>query len=650
MKKHQKQIHESTHCCHEQHHHEEDCCHHHHEEHGKKESILLLGRVLLTITFLVLSFFVKDVLQIILLSLSYLMISYDVLYRAIINIIHGEFFDENFLMGLASLTALIVSFVRPQAGIDGYDGVLVILLYQIGEFLQDLAVDKSKKSITDMMKLDIDKVIRIKDDNEEVIEGNDIVVGDILLIKPGEKIPTDGIVVKGSSSINTSSLTGESKPMNVYEQDKVLSGCINNDGVIYIQALTTMDNSTSSKVMKVIQEASKNKAKSEKFITKFAKVYTPIVILISLIVIFIIPLFLGFKEYFTTYLYKGLAIMVISCPCALVISIPLSYFLGIGKSAKSAILVKGSNYLEILSKVDLIAFDKTGTLTKGIFSVSMVHSNNEKLMGDILYSCEKKFTHPIAKSITDYYQNKAQEIEVFNIKNIPGYGITGTYDNQSVYIGNEKLLKEKKIIFDKVESFGTIIYVAFKDELLGYVLIEDTLKEDAFSSISNLNKHYQLALISGDNEQIVKKVSNELGIKDYYSETLPEEKVKIINHLKETNMVAYVGDGINDAACLLNANCGIAMKSLGSDIAVTASDVVIMDDKISSVNNAISISKKTMKIVIENIIFSIFVKVLVMVLAMFIYLPMWVAIIADVGVCILAILNSLRIMYGKNNA
>lgn len=647
-------------CCHDQKHHHDDCddddddgcgcgCCHNHDSDGdeKKERIILICRALVTIILLVASFFVGNIASMILLIIAYLVISYDVLYRAIRNIFKKNFFDEHFLMSIASLTALVVSFVSPNSGIDAFDGVLVILLYQIGEFIQDLAVDKSRHSITDMMKLDVDKVIKIEDGKEIEIDANAIKENDILVIKPGETIPVDGIIVKGSSTINTSSLTGESKPLDVYENDKVLSSCINNDGLIHIQALTTFSNSTSAKVMKVIKDASKNKAKSEKFITKFAKYYTPIVIIISLIVMFILPLILGFKDNFMTYLYKGLAIMVISCPCALVISIPLSYFMGIGRSAKNAILVKGSSYLEILSKIDVVAFDKTGTLTKGSFSVTKVKSKDEILMSELLYSCEKNFTHPIAISITKYYQDKVKEVNIENLKNIPGYGLKCLYNDKEVIIGNEKLLKENKISFESITNNKTIVYVAYDNNYLGYVIIEDTLKDDAIESINELNKKYEVALISGDNKQIVEDVANNLNIKKYYYETLPEDKVNVIDSLKTDKKVVYVGDGINDAACLLKADVGIAMKSLGSDIAISASDIVVMDDKISSINKSIGISKKTMKIVVENIVFSISIKVLIMILTMFIYLPMWVAIIADVGVCLIAILNSLRIMYGK---
>lgn len=632
------------------HHHEDGCnCHHHHGKNKKKHQLILMIRVIFSLIILVVSFFInQELIKSIFLVVSYIIIAYDIIFYAFKNLFKGKLMDENFLMTIASLTALIVHFINKDVNIDAFDGVLVILLYQVGEFFQHLAVDKSKDSISKMMDLDIDNVIKIIDNNEEIIDINDIKVDDILLIKPGKKIPVDGIIVEGSSSLNTASITGESKPIEVYKNDKVVSGCINNDGVLKIKAISTTKNSTTAKVKKIIDEASKNKSSSEKFITKFAKIYTPIVILLSLCVIFIIPLILGFKENFITYLYKGLSIMVISCPCALVLSIPLSFFIGIGKCAKEGILVKGSNYLESLSLVDLIAFDKTGTLTKGTFNVNKIESNNKELMETLLYSCEKNFLHPISVSISNYLMNKVKEVKIENLINIPGYGIKGSYENKEILIGNYKFLKEHNIEVPSIHECGTIVYVSYDNAYLGYVLITDCIKEDADETLKKLNKKYQIYLISGDNKEVVLKVANELNIKNVYYETLPEDKLNIINKLKEKNRVAYVGDGINDVACLLASSCGIAMKSLSDDITLSASDIVIMDDKVFNIVKAIKISNKTMKIVKQNIIFSISIKILVMVLAMIINIPMFVAIIADVGVCLLAICNSLRIMYRKH--
>lgn len=627
--------------------HDHDCgCGHHHE--SKKDKIILLVRVIISVLFLLLSLINNQIVNIIFIILAYIVIAYDVLFNAFKNIIKGKVFDENFLMSIASLTALLCYLFIDNIPIDGYDGVLVIILYQVGEFIQHFAVDKSKESITKMLDLDVNEVIKINQDKEEVINVNDIKIDDVLLIKPGDTIPVDGIIVNGSSSINTSSLTGESKPLDVYENDKVLSGCINNDGVILIKATSTIDNSTTAKVKKIIEEASKNKAKYEKFITRFAKVYTPIVILISLLVMFVVPLILGFNKYFIDYLYKGLAILVISCPCALVISIPLSYFMGIGKCAKNAILVKGSSYLEILSNVNNIAFDKTGTLTKGNFVVTHKYSVDERLMDNLLYSCEKNFTHAIALSICKYLEGKAEELTLETLTNIPGYGIKATFRGKEVLIGNKKLLNKNNVeIKEEINEIDNVIYVSYNKEFIGYLVISDEIKDDAKNAISYLNNKYNIHIISGDKKDVVKKVADTLEISNYHYEMLPDEKLKIVENINKNTNLVYVGDGINDAACLISSSCGIAMRSLGSDMAIKASDIVIMDDKISSINKAINISKKTMKTVKQNIVFSIAVKVLLMVLSIIFTLPMWVAIIGDVGVCLLAILSSLRIIYGK---
>ena len=624
-----------------------DCgCDHHHE--SKKDKIILLVRVIVSVLFLLLSLIDNQIVNIIFIILAYIVIAYDVLFNAFKNIVKGKVFDENFLMSIASLTALLCYLFIDNIPIDGYDGVLVIILYQVGEFIQHFAVDKSKESITKMLDLDVNEVIKINQDKEEVINANDIKIEDVLLIKPGDTVPVDGIVISGSSSINTSSLTGESKPLDVYENDKVLSGCINNDGVILIKATSTIDNSTTAKVKKIIEEASKNKAKYEKFITRFAKVYTPIVILISLLVMFAVPLILGFDKYFIDYLYKGLAVLVISCPCALVISIPLSYFMGIGKCAKNAILVKGSSYLEILSNVDDIAFDKTGTLTKGNFVVTYKYSVDERLIDNLLYSCEKNFTHAIAISICKYLEGKAEELTLETLTNIPGYGIKATFRGKEVLIGNKKLLNKNNVeIKEEINEIDNVIYVSYNKEFIGYLVISDEIKEDAKTAISHLNNKYNIHIISGDKKDVVKKVADTLEISNYHYEMLPDEKLKIVENINNNTNLVYVGDGINDAACLISSSCGIAMRSLGSDMAIKASDVVIMDDKISSINKAINISKKTMKTVKQNIVFSIAIKVLLMVLSIIFTLPMWVAIVGDVGVCLLAILNSLRIIYGK---
>ena len=649
--------HDEEHCSCEHHDHEEHhhcaCNHHHHDHscgcgcvHSHTHIGFLMIRTVISIGFIILATFFEGYTKNIILCSSYFIISYDVLLNAFKGLLKGRAFDENFLMSIASLTALIVPFFTDKAHIDPYDGILVIVLYQIGEYIQHKAVDRSKKSITEMMDLDVDKVTIIKDQHQIEIDVKDIKIDDVIVVKPGDLLVVDGVIVIGSSSINTSALTGESMPKDVYVGDEVLSGCINNDGLIHIKATTTFHNSTTSKVKEIVEKANQNKAQIDRFFTRFAKVYTPIVIAISLFVMFVLPLILGFNEHFLPYLYKGLAIMVISCPCALVISIPLAYFMGIGKAAKNKILVKGASYLEILSDCECILFDKTGTLTKGAFVVGEVVSTNINLMEELLYSCEKNFTHAIAISITKHYEDKVNELDVKDLVNIPGYGISGKYNGCEVVIGNYKLLNNKGINCQKVETENTIIYVGYNGIYLGYLTIEDELKNDAIKTISELITEFDLYIISGDKQDSVKGVAQKLGITNYYYELLPNEKIEVLEKVKKSKKVIYVGDGINDAASLISSTVGIGMRSIGSDIAIEASDIVLMDDKLESISQAIKISKKTKRIVIQNIIFSLVVKASVMFLAIFLSVPMYLAIIADVGVAMIAILNSLRILYG----
>lgn len=641
------------HCCCD-HHHEHSCgCNHHHDscgcghEHTQNHFLILIIRTIITVGLIILGTFYEGITQNIILSSAYLVISYDVLYQAAKGILKGKAFDENFLMSIASLTALIVPFFTNDAHIDPYDGILVIILYQIGEFIQHKAVDKSKKSISDMLDLNIDKVTVMRDYKAVVINTKDIVVGDVVVVKPGDLIVVDGVVVFGNSSINTSSLTGESLPKDVHKGDEVLSGCVNNDGLLHIKATTTIDTSTTAKVKEIVEKANQNKASIDRFFTRFAKVYTPVVIMISLFVMFVLPLFFGFNEYFLPFLYKGLAVMVISCPCALVISIPLSYFMGIGKAAKNQILVKGASYLELLCDCDSILFDKTGTLTKGEFIVYNEYSNNYELMNNLLYSCEKNLTHAIATSITNYLSKKAVEVEITDLINHPGYGIEAKYEGKMVLIGNEKLLEKYAIEFENPKNELTTIFVCYDQKFIGYVELEDELKNDAIKTINNLIADYELHIISGDKKSSVKRVANNLGINNYHYELLPNEKLEILEKVSKNHKTIYVGDGINDAACLISSTVGIGMKSIGSDIAIEASDIVLMDDRLENVSKAINISKKTRRIVIGNIVFSLTVKTLVMLVAIFLSVPMYIAIIADVGVAMIAILNALRILYTK---
>ena len=629
-------------CHHHEHQHHSECGCNHKHTHFKK----LIIRGVITVTLMIIALYLESYLKYAVLIASYIVIAYDVLINSFKHIIKGKIFDENLLMSLASLTALIVPMFTNEAHIDQFDGILVILLYQIGEYIQHKAVDKSKENITKMLDLEVEVVTVLVEGKyiERCIE--EIKVDDIVVIKPGEKIVVDGIVVEGNSTINTASLTGESLPVDVVEGSKILSGSINNDGLILLKAISTFNNSTTAKVKEVVENATKNKGKIDLFFTKFAKVYTPVVIGVSLFIMFILPLFFGFEEHFLTFLYKGLAVMVISCPCALVISIPLSYFMGIGKAASNQILIKGASYLEILSEIDTIVFDKTGTLTKGEFRVVDIKGTDILLMKQLLYSVEKNFTHAIALSITNYLSDQ-DEVKITELTNVLGYGVKAVYNGATVLIGNSKLLEKYNIAYEKINSDLTTIYVSYNNIFLGYVTIVDELKNGAVNAINELLNSYNIHIISGDKKDSVKRVSEYLNITNYHYELLPNDKLEVLNKIRENHKVIYVGDGINDAACLLQAYVGVSVGVLGSDIAVSASDIVLMDDSIENINKMIKISKKMKRIIIGNIIFSLTVKFSVIILALFINIPMSIAIVADVGVALIAVLNSLRIMFGK---
>lgn len=621
-----------------------DSCKHEKKENKKLEVIILFIRVLLAILFCGLSFlnvFNKLIWQYVLNIIAYLIVGYDVLYRAIKNIFKGELFDENFLMSLATILALVIK-EFPEA-------VAVMLLYQIGEFFQDMAVDKSKDSIMELFEINDETAVRINNNQEEIVDLDDINVNDVILVKPGNKIPVDGIIIQGKSRLNMAQLTGESIPYEVVEGNEVLSGSLNINSALYIKATKKYNESTTYKMQEMIKNASKKKAKSEKFITKFSKIYTPIVILLALIVAFVIPLILGFDAYFKTYLHRALTFMIISCPCALVISIPLSFFAGIGKSARVGILAKSSEAIENFANVKAIAFDKTGTITKGNFVVVDESSINQELFINLLYQVETKFDHPIAISIVDFYKNRVtNKLEITDVLDIPGYGITASYLNKKILIGNENLFKENKIDLPTINKVGTMIYLAYDNAYLGYVCLADTLKDDSKQAINLLMEQEKLKtyLISGDKKEVVEDIASKVNITNTYYQMLPEDKVNAIKTIKNENngLVAYVGDGINDAACLIESDVGIAMGGLGADLAIESADLVIMDDSLTKLVKGHKIAKKTLTIAKENIIFALTIKLLVLILGAFGYAPMWIAILSDVGVCLLAILNSLRIL------
>lgn len=577
------------------------------------------------------------------LLVSYIIIGYDVLLKAFRNIKRGKIFDENFLMSIATIGAICISDMR--------EAVAVMIFYQIGELFQSYAVNKSRKSIIELMDIRPDYANVIRNGKHEKVDPNEVNIEEIILVKPGEKIPLDGVIVEGKSLLNTVALTGESVPRSVKENDEVLSGCINNEGILKIKVTKKFGDSTVSKILDLVENASNRKSKSEAFITKFAKYYTPIVCGIALVVAIFPPLIL--KEPFNTWIYKALSFLVVSCPCALVISIPLSFFGGLGASSNIGVLVKGSNYLEALSNVDIVVCDKTGTLTEGVFKVQEINAvgiSNEELLKMTAYA-ESFSNHPISISLKEAYGKKIDSSKVTKAREIVGKGIYAKVLGKDVYVGNDKLLKELEIKIDKVNKTGTVIYTVIDNKYCGYILISDKIKEDSYKMIKSLKKNNisKIVMLTGDRENISKSISNELKLDEYYAELLPQDKVSItekIMHEKDGNLL-FIGDGINDAPVLALSDIGVSMGSLGSDAAIEASDIVIMTDEPSKISDVIKISKKTMKIVHENIVFAISIKIAVLILSLLGIATMWSAVFADVGVSVIAILNSLRILNVK---
>lgn len=589
-----------------------------------------LIRIIISIVLLVLGMIFNE--NIYLLVISYVFISKEVYFNAFKNIREGKIFDENFLMIIATLGAFYIG-EYPEA-------VLVMLLFSIGEYLSDLAVDNSKKAIVELMDLRSDK-INLKDIG--VTDVNNANVGDIFVVAPGEKVALDGIIIKGESHLDTSSLTGETMPRAVYINSEVLSGTINLEGVLEVKATKTFETSTASKIIEILEKSEEKKTKTEKFITRFSKVYTPIVVLLAILII-IIPTILGGN--FNTWLYRALEMLVISCPCALVISVPLGYFSGIGKCSKEGILVKGSNILDDLVNIDTIIFDKTGTITEGVFEVTKIFSVNNKdaELLKLAAEAEANSNHPIALSIKKAY-GKEIKSKITNAKEISGAGISCIIGEDNILVGNKKLLKYNKIDVEENKELGTIVYVAKNKKLLGYIVISDKIKTNAKESLDKLRNDgiSNLIMLSGDAEEIVNIISKKLNLDKAYGNLLPQDKVNILEEYKMKNKTAFVGDGINDAPVIKCADVGIAMGGIGSDATIEASDIVLMKDDLSNLADAIKISKITKKIVMFNIIFAIMFKIIMLVLAILGITPIWLAVFADVGVTIISVFNSLRI-------
>lgn len=589
-----------------------------------------LIRIIISIILLVLGMIFNE--NIYLLVISYVFISKEVYFNAFKNIREGKIFDENFLMIIATLGAFYIG-EYPEA-------VLVMLLFSIGEYLSDLAVGNSKKAIVELMDLRSDK-INLKDIG--VTDVNNANIGDIFVVAPGEKVALDGIIIKGESHLDTSSLTGETMPRAVYKNSEVLSGTINLEGVLEVKATKTFETSTASRIIEILEKSEEKKTKTEKFITRFSKVYTPIVVLLAILII-IIPTILGGN--FNTWLYRALEMLVISCPCALVISVPLGYFSGIGKCSKEGILVKGSNILDDLVDIKTIIFDKTGTITEGVFEVTKIYSVNNKDVEllKLAAEAEANSNHPIALSIKKAY-GKEIKSKITNAKEISGAGISCIIGKDNILVGNKKLLKYNKIDVEENKELGTIVYVAKNKKLLGYIVISDKIKTNAKESLDKLRNDgiNNLIMLSGDAEEVVNIISKKLNLDKAYGNLLPQDKVNILEEYKMKNKTAFVGDGINDAPVIKCADVGIAMGGIGSDATIEASDIVLMKDDLSNLADAIKISKITKKIVLSNIIFAIMFKIIMLVLAILGITPIWLAVFADVGVTIISVFNSLRI-------
>lgn len=620
---------------------------------NKKQKKNFIRIIIASLFLLALHFFepTNKTLELILYLVPYFVVGYDIILKAIKHIKNGQVFDENFLMVVATFGAIGLG--------DYHEGVIVMLFYQIGELFQSLAISNSRKNISELMNIRPDYA-NIEINNEIVrVDPYEVKIGDLIVVKVGEKIPLDGIVVKGNSSLNTSALTGEAKPKTVIENDDVISGCINMESPLTIKVTKEFGESTASKVLDLVENATSNKSKSENFITKFAHYYTPVIVYSALALSIIPPLFIRFilngPLDFSTWVYRAFTFLVISCPCALVISIPLSFFGGIGGASKEGILIKGSNYLESLSKTKSVAFDKTGTMTKGIFEVTTIHNNDFSKEELLEYAAHAEIftSHPIGKSIIKEYGKALDKNRVSSIKEIPGQGIIAVIDNHHILVGNETLMNENNIKTIPCDDEGTIIHLAINGEYKGHIHIGDIIKPTSKQAIEKLKKIgiKNIYMLTGDEDEVANEVAKKLNINKVFAKLLPQDKVNILTKLleekNEKETLVFVGDGINDAPVLALADVGISMGALGSDAAIEAADIVLMDDDPLKISKAIKIAKKSMRIVYENIYFAIGIKILCLILGAFGIANMWLAIFADVGVMVIAVINSIRSLIVK---
>ena len=611
----------------------------------KKEVIIVISAILFIIALLVK---MNLTLQLILMLIAYILVGKDTVLGAIKNVEKGDFLDEKFLMTIATLGAILIG--------EYSEAVAVMLLYEIGELFQGYAINKSRKSIADMMDIKPEYANVIRNNKSQKVDPDEVQIGETIEIKPGERVPLDATVVKGESTLDTSALTGESVPVEVREGANILSGCININGLIIAEVTKEYFDSTVNKVLDLVENASAKKSKSERLITRFSKIYTPIVIGLAVLLAILPPIISG--EYnFRLWIFRALSFLVVSCPCAFVISVPLSFFSGIGAASRAGVLIKGGNYLEALSKVDTVVFDKTGTLTKGVFNVQKVVVLDKNIDEDkfisLVAAAESGSNHPISKSIQKYYNKEIDTNSINSIKEISGKGIEAIIDNRKILVGNEKLINIPKDI--SIDDIGTILYVEIDNKFAGYIVISDELKKDSKKTIKDLKDIgiKKTIMLTGDLEKVSKKVGKDLDLDEVYTNLLPQDKVskfeEIIENKKSKGNVVFVGDGINDAPVLARADVGIAMGAMGSDAAIEAADVVIMTDEPSKIVTAIKSSKKTMKIAMQNITLAFGIKAIVLILSALGIADMWMAVFADTGVTILAVLNSFRALKIENN-
>ena len=652
-------------CCGHEHHHEHE---HHHHEHELKSQII---KIAVTVVLLVAAVIIEKrcdlpTWQLLLIYLiPYLFIGFDTLKEAAEGLAHGEAFNEHFLMSIATIGALCIGFL-PGAETQFPEAVFVMLFFQVGELFEGYAEGKSRESIAHLMDIRPDVAHVERNGKLESVSPENVAVGETIVIRPGEKVPLDGIVVEGNTALNTVALTGESLPRDIAEGDEVISGCVNLSGLVKVRATKSFGESTVSKIINLVENATENKSKSETFITRFARVYTPVVVFAALALALLPPLFSGdFTGTFATWLYRALMFLVVSCPCALVISVPLTFFGGIGGASRKGILVKGANYMDVLAKVDTVIFDKTGTLTHGQFAVTAIHPEkcDEHHLLHLAAHVEHYSTHPIGAALRDAFPDEATDgCKLSDVEEIAGQGIKAKVENWTVCVGNTKMMDAIGAQWHDCEHIGTIIHVAIDGEYAGHIVINDKVKEDSAEAIAALKALgvSRTIMLTGDRKEVGEDVARKLGLTEYHAELLPADKVAYVDELLNSkpstvpkhveglnSQLAFVGDGINDAPVLARADVGIAMGGLGSDAAIEAADVVLMDDKPSKIALAIRIARRTLRIAKQNVWFAIGVKVAVLVLAAFGIATMWMAVFADVGVTVLAVLNAMRALKVK---